>query len=88
MPYDSVIPEAGLPRTRLFNQQKESCMHAMSTWEMLLLGALVLLVLFWFGPGIRATLEKSRQAEQRDWTGFLLPIVLVILFVLFLMSSI
>jgi hypothetical protein len=61
-------------------------MQAMSTWEMLLLGVLVLLVLFWVGPGIKATLEKSRQAEQRDWAGFLLPIALVILFVLFLMS--
>jgi di/tricarboxylate transporter len=61
-------------------------MQAMSTWEMLLLGVLVLLVLFWFGPGIKATMEKSRQAEQRDWAGFLLPIALVVLFVLFLMS--
>jgi hypothetical protein len=61
-------------------------MQQLSTWEMLLLGALVLLVLFWFGPGIKATLEKSRQAESRDWAGFLLPIVLVILFVLFLIK--
>lgn len=61
-------------------------MQQLSTWEMLLLGALVLLVLFWFGPGIKATLEKSRQAESRDWAGFLLPIALVILFVLFLIK--
>jgi hypothetical protein len=61
-------------------------MQNLSTWEMLLLGALVLLVLFWFGPGIRATLEKSRRAESRDWAGFLLPIALVILFVLFLIN--
>ncbi len=53
---------------------------------MLLLGVLVLLVLFWFGPGIKATLEKSRQAESRDWVGFLLPIALVVLFVLFLIK--
>ena len=55
---------------------------------MLLLGVLVILVLFWFGPGIRATLERSRQAKTRDWAGFLLPIVLVILFVLFLMKMV
>lgn len=61
-------------------------MQQMSTWEMLLLGVLVVLVLFWFGPGIRATLEKSRQAQTRDWAGFLLPIALVILFVLFLIA--
>ncbi|MGB5540787.1 MAG: hypothetical protein WBO37_11905 [Gammaproteobacteria bacterium] len=59
-------------------------MQQPSTWEMLLLGVLVLVVLFWFGPGIKATIEKSRQAESRDWAGFLLPIALVILFVLFL----
>ncbi|HUT39903.1 MAG TPA: hypothetical protein VM011_01050 [Gammaproteobacteria bacterium] len=61
-------------------------MQQPSTWEMLLLGVLVLLVLFWFGPGIKATLEKSRQAESRDWVGFLLPIALVVLFVLFLIK--
>jgi hypothetical protein len=61
-------------------------MQQLSTWEMLLLGALVLLVLFWFGPGLKATLEKSRRAESRDWAGFLLPIALVILFVLFLIK--
>lgn len=61
-------------------------MQQMSTWEMLLLGVLVVLVLFWFGPGIRATLEKSRQAQTRDWAGFLLPIALVVLFVLFLIA--
>ncbi len=61
-------------------------MQPLSTWEMLLLGALVILVLFWFGPGIKATLEKSRQAGTRDWAGFLLPIALVILFVLLLMK--
>jgi len=63
-------------------------MQDMSTWEMLLLGVMVVLVLFWVGPGIRATLEKSRQAESRDWRGFLLPIAVVILFVLFLISSV
>ena len=63
-------------------------MQDMSTWEMLLLGVMVVLVLFWVGPGIRATLEKSRQAESRDWTGLLLPIAVVILFVLFLISSV
>jgi uncharacterized membrane protein len=63
-------------------------MQQLSTWEMLLLGVLVILVLFWFGPGIRTTLERSRQAETRDWAGFLLPIAVVILFVLFLMKMV
>ena len=63
-------------------------MEPMSTWEMLLLGVLVLLVLFWMGPGIKATFEKSRQAEERDWAGLLLPIAAVVIFVLFLIAMV
>ena len=61
-------------------------MEQMATWEMLLLGVLLVLVLFWMGPGVKAMLEKSRQAEERDWAGLLLPIALVVLFVLLLIS--
>jgi len=60
----------------------------MSTWEMLLLGAIALGVLFWVGPGIKGMLEQSRQAKERDWAGFLVPILLVILFVIFLIKMV
>ena len=53
---------------------------------MVLLGALVLLVLLWTRPGIKALLEQSRQAEERDWQGLLIPLIFVGLFVLFLIS--
>jgi hypothetical protein len=59
-------------------------MEKMAGWEMLLLGAVALLVLLWVAPGIKPLMEQSRQAEHRDWAGLLLPIALVILFVLFL----
>ncbi|MFV1973745.1 MAG: hypothetical protein ACC648_08495 [Thiohalobacterales bacterium] len=59
----------------------------MSTWEMVLVGALVVLVLFWIGPGIKPMLEQSRQAEK-DWAGLLIPIIAVILFVLLLISMV
>jgi len=62
-------------------------MEAMSTWEMVLIGALVVLVLFWIGPGIKPMLEQSRQAEK-DWTGLLIPIIAVILFVILLVSMV
>ncbi|MDH3527255.1 MAG: hypothetical protein OEN52_02815 [Gammaproteobacteria bacterium] len=61
-------------------------MEKMAGWEMLLLGAIALLVLLWVGPGIKPLMEQSRQAKNRDWAGLLLPIVLVILFVLFLIK--
>ena len=63
-------------------------MDQMETWEMLLLGVLLVLVLFWMGPGVKTMLEQSRQAESRDWAGFLWPIVLVVLFVLFLINMV
>jgi len=61
-------------------------MEKMAGWEMLLLGAIALLVLLWVGPGIKSLMEQSRQAENRDWAGLLIPIALVILFVLFLIK--
>ncbi len=61
-------------------------MEKMAGWEMLLLGAIALLVLLWVGPGIKPLMEQSRQAENRDWAGLLIPIALVVLFVLFLIK--
>jgi hypothetical protein len=61
-------------------------MKTMSTWEMIALGAIALLVLLWSGPGIKAMLEQSRQAKERDWAGLLVPLLLVIAFVLLLIK--
>jgi hypothetical protein len=62
-------------------------MEDMATWEMVLVGALVVLVLFWISPGIKPMLEQSRQAEK-DWAGLLVPIIAVILFVILLISMV
>lgn len=58
----------------------------MPLWEQILVGVVALLVLLWFGPGIKGALEQSRRAEQKDWKGVLIPLALVVLFVLFLIS--
>jgi len=55
-------------------------------WEKILLGVLALLVILWFRPGIKAALEQSRRAEQKDWRGVVIPIIVVVLFVIFLVS--
>jgi hypothetical protein len=58
-------------------------MGILTTWEALLMGVMLMLILFWFGPGIKATLATSRQAEK-DWSGFLFPIGIVVLVVFLL----
>jgi hypothetical protein len=60
----------------------------MALWEQILLGVLALLVLFWVRPGVRAALEKSRDAEDKDWRGALLPVAVVVLFVLLLIGMV
>ena len=60
-------------------------MEPLATWEKVLTGILVLLVLLWFRPGIKAVFEQSQAAETRDWKGVLIPIGLVVLFVIFLL---
>ncbi len=58
----------------------------METWEQLLLGAFAILLIFFFRPGIKAALERSRQVEEKDWKGALLPIGAVVLFVILLIA--
>ncbi|HKJ76560.1 MAG TPA: hypothetical protein VKA64_05080 [Gammaproteobacteria bacterium] len=60
-------------------------MDPMATWEKVLLGIGGLLILLWFRPGIKAAIERSRNAE-RDWAGALIPLAQVILFVLALLA--
>ncbi|MGY8814637.1 MAG: hypothetical protein ACKVHQ_07950 [Gammaproteobacteria bacterium] len=56
----------------------------MSNWEQVLLGIGGLIILFLFWPGAKAAMQRSKEAENPDWQGALLPIGLVILFVIFL----
>lgn len=59
-------------------------MNEMSTLEMVLVGALVLVVVLWVGRGIGPLMRESREAPK-DWPGLLLPLGAVILFVVVLM---
>jgi hypothetical protein len=60
----------------------------MELWEQLLAGALGLLVLFMFFPGIKATMEKSKNAEEKHWGTLILLTIVLIAFVLLLISSV
>lgn len=59
----------------------------MSILENLILGGLVLLLLLWVRPGIKASIERSKQTPA-DWPSVLLPIGFVVLFVLFLIAMV
>lgn len=59
-------------------------MESPQTWEMLLVGALAILLIFVFRPGLKAAFEQSRRAP-RDWAGLLLPLALVTAFIILLL---
>ncbi|MDR2876587.1 MAG: hypothetical protein LBV36_00880 [Chromatiales bacterium] len=60
----------------------------MALWEQILLGAVALLVLMWSWPGVQRAMQRSREAQERDWRGVLVPIALVVLFVFLLISMV
>ncbi|HIG64894.1 MAG TPA: hypothetical protein EYQ43_04905 [Methyloprofundus sp.] len=59
----------------------------MEIWESVLLGVTALGLIFWMGPGIKATLQRSKEAPK-DWLGALVPIGCVVLFVIFLIKMV
>jgi len=60
----------------------------MALWEQLLAGALALLVIFIFFPGIKATLERSRNAKEKHWGTLILLTIVLVAFILLLISSV
>ncbi|MDH3376325.1 MAG: hypothetical protein OEQ39_05080 [Gammaproteobacteria bacterium] len=60
-------------------------MQSLETWELVVLGAGLVLLLFWFWPGVKA-LQRRSQDAPRDWPGLLVPIGLVVLFVIILIA--
>ena len=62
-------------------------MQTFSNWESILLGAVVILVIFWMRPGIKAAMAQSREAKS-DWAGLLVPMALVAMFVIFLIMMV
>lgn len=56
----------------------------MALWEQILTGMAAVAILFFFWPGAKRALEQSKQAENPDWKGALVPIGIVVLFVILL----
>lgn len=55
------------------------------TWELLIVGALVLLLLFWFRPGLKQAFKQSQEADNKDWMAALIPLAVVAAFVFLLL---
>ncbi len=62
-------------------------MEPMGLWTKILLGAVAVLAILWMGPGVKQALRASEQVEEKDWKGFLIPILVVILFVVMLILA-
>lgn len=56
-------------------------------WEILLGGLVAVLMILWFRPGIKASIERSRAAKK-DWPAALIPLGLVVLFVLLMIQMV
>jgi|TARA_B100001013_G_scaffold158341_1_gene94449 hypothetical protein len=56
----------------------------MALWEQVLLGIAAFVIVFLFWPGAKKAMEQSKQAENPDWSGALLPIGVVIFFIFML----
>ncbi len=60
----------------------------MELWQQLLAGALGLFVIFMFFPGIKATMERSKNAKEKHWGTLLLLAVVLIAFILLMIYSV
>lgn len=59
----------------------------MEIWEKLLIGVFAIIIILWFGPGVKKMLKQSQEAEK-DWPAVLIPIGLVVLFVILLVMAV
>jgi Na+/melibiose symporter-like transporter len=58
----------------------------MQLWEQVVVGAIGLLMLFLFLPGVRNAIAQSKQAQQKHWGTVIMLSAIVVLFVLLLIS--
>jgi TRAP-type C4-dicarboxylate transport system permease small subunit len=59
----------------------------LSLWENLLMGVMVVGVILWMRPGIKASMQQTREAKS-DWMSVLIPIGFVVIFIVFLIAMV
>lgn len=70
-----------------YNQTPRHGHIILSNSESLIIGALAVLLLFWMQPNIKAAIARSKNA-QPDWASVLLPLGAVVIFVVFLITTV
>jgi TRAP-type C4-dicarboxylate transport system permease small subunit len=59
----------------------------MSTFDSIVLSAFALLLVFWWQPGIKAALARSKHTPS-DWPSVFLPLACVVMFIIFLITMV
>ena len=60
----------------------------METWQQILAALLLVAMLFFIWPGVRAGIERSKHAEEKHWGSFALIVLALIAFVALLISTV
>ena len=59
----------------------------MELWQKILMAVMGIAILVFLFPGIKASMERSKNAEEKHWGTALLLAVVLIAFVVFLVST-
>ncbi len=59
----------------------------MPTWEKILLGLLAVVLVVWFWPSLRHSLQHAPKGASEDWRSLLLILLGVVIFVIFLLAT-
>ena len=60
----------------------------MELWQKLLMGARVLLMIFFLLPSIKSSMERSKNAEEKHWGTVLLLAAELVACIAFLVSTV
>ncbi|MBD3671658.1 MAG: hypothetical protein HUJ29_12885 [Gammaproteobacteria bacterium] len=58
----------------------------METWESVVLGIIAIVLLIWLFPGVKERMLNSPKGSASDWKGLAIPLLVVVLFIVFLIS--
>ncbi len=60
----------------------------MEMWQQLLAAGILIAMLFFIWPSMKASLQRSKNAEEKHWGSFGLIVLAIIAFIALLISSV